>query len=133
MEHGAAPEHPLGEVVGGASVGGCGRGCGRARGGGRRSRRGGGAAGVGGGGLHPPAASRGPRDGGRKREVGLGFGRLIRRLAGGREGEEAKLNWWWIQLPAATSEAGEPTAKRERGSARSTALVGPTSQPIVFL
>jgi len=78
--------------------------------------------------IRPPPREASRR--GRKRDVGLGFGRLIRRLAGGREGEEAKLNWWWIQLPAATSEAGEPTAKRERGSARSTALVGPTSQPV---
>jgi hypothetical protein len=79
VEHGAAPEHPLGEVVGGASVGGHGRGRGGggARGGGRRRRRGGGATGVGGGGLHPPAASGGLATG-REKGVGLGFGRLIR-------------------------------------------------------
>jgi len=45
---------------------------------------------------------------------------------GRRAGGQVKL----VGDPAATNEAGEPTAKRERGSARSTALVGPTSQPV---
>ena len=121
MEHGASPEHPLGDVVGGVR-GGRGRGGGGPRrGGGRRRRRlrrrrGGGVAG-GGGGLHPQPS----------RRVGLGFGRLVDSdghvlsLAGEGRTERGRSRVKLVD-PAATQAISDAAEPNQTNSAKRTAL-----------
>ena len=95
VEHGAAPEHPLGDVVGGVRGGrGRGRGGPRRGGGGRRLRRRRGGVAGGGGGLHPQPSLSARLAAGRVRVwlVDSDTCSLASRESEGRREDEAELN-----------------------------------------